>query len=205
LVEFTDKIGIEKELWLLDNNGIIQEPAIYDFPYDEFGFLIELRTSPFSNAEELLVDFKQRLHILEVKAKMLGFVLSDKPNMPRPERLIEYLAIKYHHDGLPDLTANIHTGVKSSHATGIFEGYLTAGIHIHFSRHDQFGRRVQLPIEIIVRKMDWNFKSVVLEANRILGEYEIKQHGGFEYRSLPTNAPIEKVVDKAFKILESCK
>jgi len=196
-----DKVGIEKEFWLLNNINVIQEPAICGFPYDEFGFLIELRTTPCTNTTELLADFQQRLRVLEVKAKMLGFRLSDEATMPKPLGLIEYLAPKYRHDSLPDLTANINTGVISSHATGIFEGYLTAGIHVHFSRHDQFGRRVQLPIEKIVRKMDWNFKSIIMKANRILGEYEIKSHG-FEYRSLPANAPIEEVIKRAFKILE---
>ena len=196
-----DKIGIEKEFWLLDDNGVIQEPAIYGFPYDEFGFLIELRTAPHTNIEDILADFNQRFRVLEVRAMMYGFVLSDKPSMPKQKGLVEYLVPKYHHDELPDLTANINTGVISSHATGVFEGYLTAGMHIHFSRHNESGRRVQLPIEIIVRKMDWNFRSIIMKANRILGEYEIKHHG-FEYRSLPATAPLEKVVEEALKILD---
>jgi len=203
-MDYIDKIGIEKEFWLVDKDGVIQEPAIFNFPYDEYGFLVELRTKACMNTKVLLTDFNQRVHLLKVKAKILAFKLSDAPQMSIPEFFLEYLSPKYKYGSLQDLTANIHTGVKCSHATGVFEDYLTAGMHVHFSRHDQFGRRVQLPIEIIVRKMDWDFRSVIMEANRILGEYEIKSHG-FEYRSLPANAPIEKVVKRAFKILESCK
>lgn len=200
----TDRIGIEKEFWLLNEKGEIMEPAIYGFPFDEYGFLVELRTYPWKNIAGLIENFNVELEDLSTKCLTFGFVLSDKPTIPRPVGLIEYLAPKYKHDSLQDLTANINSGVISSHATGIFEGFLTAGIHMHFSRHDQFGRRVQLPIETIVRKMDWNFRSIIMKGGRILGEYELKPYG-FEYRSLPANAPLGEVVRRAFKILGSCK
>ena len=197
-----DGIGIEKEFWLLGNNDVIQEPAIFNFPYDEYGFLVELRTRACTNPKALLIDFNKRLRLLEVKAKMLAFRLSDVAQMSVPKFFIEYLSPKYRYGSLLDLTANIHAGVKCSHATGIFPGYLTAGIHIHFSRYDNFGNRIQLPIYEIVRKMDWNFRSIIKKSNRIMGEYELKPYG-FEFRSLPANAPLEKVVERAFKILGS--
>lgn len=197
---YLDRIGIEKEFWLLDKDGIIQEPAIFNFPYDEYGFLIELRTKPCTTPKTLITDFNKHLRLLELKAKLLAFRLSDAPQMDCPEFLISYLSPKYRYGNLEDLTANIHAGVKSSHATGIFKGYLTAGLHVHFSRHTKLGYRVQLPIFDIVKKMDLNFRDIVLKSNRILGEYELKSHG-FEYRSLPANAPLEKVIEKAFKIL----
>lgn len=199
-----DRIGIEKEFWLLNNIGQIQEPAIFNFPYDEYGFLVELRTNPCIDMASLLADFDYRLRLLELKAKMLAFRLSDEARMPIPKYFIEYLSPKYRYGSLKDLTANVNDGTVNSHATGIFGDYLTAGIHVHFSRHDELGRRVQLPIFEIVKKMDLNFRGIILKSNRILGEYELKPYG-FEYRSLPANAPLEKVVRKSFKILESCK
>ena len=201
MVGFIDKIGIEKEFWLL-NVDTIQEPALFNFPYDEYGFLVELRTKACTNPKSLLRSFNRQLRLLNVKAKMLAFRLSDKPNMFSPPYLISYLSSKYNYGSLEDLTANIHVGIKCSHATGISSDYLTAGLHVHFSRHDKFGKRIQLPIYDIVKRLDWAFKSDIMKADRILGEYEIKPHG-FEYRSLPANTPIEKVIEKAFKILES--
>lgn len=199
---YIDNIGIEKEFWLLNDVGQIQEPAIFGFPNDEYGFLVELRTNPCIDMSSLLADFDYHFRYLEVRAKMLALKLSDEPNMPRPVGLVEYLSPKYRYGSLQDLTANINAGTVSSHATGIFEDSLTAGIHVHFSRHDELGRRVQLPIFEIVKKMDLNFRGIIRGSNRILGEYELKSYG-FEYRSLPANAPLEKVIEKAFKILES--
>jgi len=197
-----NKIGLEKEFWLLNNEGDFHEPKLYDLPYDEFGFLVELRTKACTNIRDLMAEYEIKRETLAHQASYFALILSDKPTMPRPDIIDIYYAIKYKHDKIPDLTANIYVGVVSSHATGIFEAYLTAGLHVHFSRYDSLGRRVQLPIETIVKKMDWNFKSVITKANRILGEYEIKPYG-FEYRSLPANTPIEEVVKRAFKILES--
>lgn len=201
MVGVINKIGIEKEFWLLNNIDVIQEPALFNFPYDEYGFLVELRTEACTNPKALLRSFNKHLRFLNVKAKMLAFRLSDKPNMLSPPYLIPYLSAKYSYGSLEDLTANIHVGIKCSHATGISSDYLTAGLHVHFSRHDNFGKRIQLPIYDIVKKMDWNFKSVIMKADRILGEYEVKPHG-FEYRSLPSNTDIKKVIKIAFRILK---
>lgn len=202
---YIDKIGIEHEFWLLDKYGKILEPMLHGFTeIDEFGFLIELRTAPSDYNKLLLHDYHVKHWANYCRAKHYGFELSTKPNMPRPEGFIEKLAKKYHYEQLKDLTANINSGVISSHATGVFDGHLTAGIHVHFSRHNQFGQRVQLPIETIVKKMDWNFRSIIIEAGRILGEYELKTYG-FEYRSLPANTPIKEVINRAFKILRSVK
>lgn len=199
---FVDLIGLEKEFWLIDNKEKFHEPALYGLPHDEFGFLVELRTKPCINVKDLTVAYDNEYVKLDWLARNFNLTLTDKPVMPRTEMIDTYYAIKYEHHKLPDLTANIYVGTKCSHATGIFEGYLTAGLHVHFSRHDEFHRRIQLPIETITRKMDWNFRSIIQNSNRIMGEYEIKPYG-FEYRSLPANAPINEVMNTAFRILKS--
>jgi len=195
-----DKIGLEKEFWLLDKKGRFHEPQLYDFPHDDFGFLIELRTKPCTNIKDLMADYELRRETMDWQASQFGLVLSDKPTMPKTAIIDTYYAIKYKYDRLPDLTANIHIGTSCSHATGILDKILTAGLHVHFSRHDQDGRRVQLPIRMIVTNMDLVFKDIITNSGRILGEYEIKPHG-FEYRSLPANAPINEVVKHAFLLL----
>lgn len=127
------------------------------------------------------------------------------PNMKCPKSLIDHLSVRYNYWCLDDTTVNIHQGTICSHATGISERVgeecnLTAGIHVHFSRHLD-GKRVQLPIEKIVKRMDRMFEMEIKASGRIFGEYEIKTHG-FEYRSLPTDTSIDKVIKESFKIFK---
>lgn len=60
MMVYYDKIGIECEFFLL-KKGVMVEPALYGFPFDEFGFLVEIRTGPHSNAIDLLNEY-QDLH-----------------------------------------------------------------------------------------------------------------------------------------------
>jgi len=194
-----DKIGIEKEAFILKGKEII-EPALYGFPFDEFGFLVEIRSHPYSYASGLLHELQILTKAHEAQAKALGLELRVAHRLKIPKDFIEYLSKEYAYDYLPDLTANINSGTTYTHATGLHNGWATAGLHIHFSRHDERGARIQLPIESIVTSMDASFLELIKKAKRVSGEYEIKKHG-FEYRSLPCDAPIEDVVRTAFKIL----
>ena len=80
---------------------------------------------------------------------------------------------------------------------------LTSGMHIHFSSRDSnTGEVINLPIEKIVKRMDESFKDIICTADRNYGEYELKSHG-FEYRSLPCNVDVYRVLKEAFRILRS--
>jgi hypothetical protein len=102
-----------------------------------------------------------------------------------------------------------HLATTSSHHLGVLDSkiddikILTAGIHVHFSNRDSItGSVIELPIEKIVRKMDEEFESIIKDTNRNLGEWEPKAHG-FEYRSLPANADVYKILKKSFEILRN--
>lgn len=199
-----DEIGIEQEFFLMKGKQVI-EPWLWGFPFDEFGFLVEIRTRPHTTAGSLLNELNRLWLAHKAQASSLGFKLRAFHRYPLSKDFVRYLAKKYHHDALLDTTANIYAGTVGSHATGLAETkthYIgTAGIHVHFSRKTEDGRRVQLPIVKIVNNMDIAFVKVVRRANRKLGEFEIKAHG-FEYRSLPTNVQdIKFVVKEAFRIL----
>lgn len=197
----TDKVGIEKEFWLLDLQRQLKEPKTYGFPFDEFGFLVELRTEPYTWEQILIEDFNMQLKKLQTKASRLDFVLSDEPRRLIDKLFVKALSIRYQYSKLKDLTANIYSGTKKSHATGIDGEFGTAGLHVHFSRFDD-EKRVQLPIVEIVKEMDRFFYPCIVNASRNRGEYEIKFYG-FEYRSLPANISISTVVKKAFEILRN--
>lgn len=195
-----DKIGIEREYWLLRGDEII-EPHKYGFPFDEFGFLVEMRTHPYTTSQGLIEELERLTKAHEAQAEALGLRLKLQHRRFLGKNLINYLKKEYAWDYLPDLTANIYSGVAGSHATGINNLYGTAGVHVHFSRYNNEGRRVQLPIREIVMNMDARFNEVIAKAKRIRGEYEIKPWG-FEFRSLPCTVNIEEVAEFAFYLLE---
>jgi len=191
---YIDEIGLEREVWLLDKNNKIVEPAIFSFPHDDFGFLIEEPKPVLEDLERLTKAFKYQ-------AELFGLKIVVKDWMPTNHKLINKLRIKYNYANLPDLTENIMgSGVIMTHATGILGDRLSAGVHVHFSRKTTIsGRRVQLPIRNIVRKMDEHFAKEIAESGRFFGEYEIKPYG-FEYRSLPATTNPKKILDYAFTL-----
>lgn len=124
--------------------------------------------------------------------------------MPIDRTFISYLSKKYAYDSLLDTTANIYPNTTKSHATGMDSDNGTAGLHIHFSRHTEDGKRVQLPFTNIIMKFDEKFSNIIKLTGRLCGEFEIKAHG-FEYRSLPADIPLDIPVKFAFKVLNEVK
>lgn len=188
------EIGLEREMWLLDfDNKIVEAPA-YNFPADEMGFLVEVR-SAWGNGNDYIVEtLESAKQAEENKAQRLGFRIAVLPEMKVTDEWQHYIAKKYKHYSFGDFTQNIYGKQEHSHNTGLLPGRATAGMHIHFSMWDtETAKFVDFePADIvqIVKELDGNFKDLVLENKRMLGEWEPKKHG-FEYRSLPnTTSPI---------------
>lgn len=222
---FKDEVGIEREYFLLDSDGNIVEPALFGFPFDEFGFLVEIRTLPYTKTKPLIEELVGLISAHEAQAEKLGLKLRLCHRLSMDGEFVKHLRKKYAWDYLRDTTANIHNGVEVSHATGIDRWtnkiiWGTAGLHVHFSRKRilfptqrvleyPIIKRVQLPIDKIVLAMDARFSQPILLSNRIKGEYEIKPYG-FEYRSLPAdvnvllgyNVSLQPVIDFAFSLLK---
>ncbi len=195
------EVGLEKELFLL-KNGKIMEPKLYGFPFDEMGFLVEIRSYPSDNPYPILSSIQEPETLFKLRAKQLGMELIDEPSLETTNKFIQHISKKYRHDEVPCLTKNIY-GTKLSHHTGIMGSGVTSGIHVHFS--SRIGAKVlKLPVEEIVKKMDKKFKPEIEKYNRIKGEWEPKAHG-FEYRSLPCNTDIHKILGESFRILKKFK
>jgi hypothetical protein len=117
----------------------------------------------------------------------------------------QYIAKKYKHASFGDSTQNIYGKTDHSHNTGLLPGRATAGMHIHFSIWDteaeKFRDFTNKEIHRIVSYLDGEFKELVTQNNRILGEWEPKTHG-FEYRSLPCTVDPRKVAIKGLNVLE---
>lgn len=202
------EIGLEKEMFLLKGEEI-QEPRLYGFPKDEFEFLVELRSLPSDRLYPIYTTIQQEELQYKLRANKFGMVLDDTPNRTATSEWVDNLWNKYnlHKFNDCDYTKNVYKYIKQSHHFGVLDtGHpdtkkLTAGIHIHFSSRDaRTGEVIELPIEDIVRRMDHYFKYDIHNAGRNLGEYELKDHG-FEYRSLPANTDIFRVLKTAFKVL----
>lgn len=198
------EIGLEKELFLLKNNKIM-EPWLFGFPFDCMGFLVEIRSLPSDRMYPIITTlFEQELQY-KLRANKFGFELKDLPFMFYNSKWVNMIEKKYKIYDYKDYTKNIY-GIKGSHHTGVFKSdsgdyRLTSGIHVHFSNRDvKTGKVLQLPVEKIVKKMDEVFVKEIKDTKRLAGEWEPKAHG-FEYRSLPCNTDIYKILKESFKIL----
>jgi hypothetical protein len=209
---FTE-IGIEKEFFLLRQGHSeniyerIVEPKEYEFPADCFGFLVELRSEPWNHLNTVKMTWDMTKSYWEHRADKFGMELVDIPYMIVPKNKAKYFYNKYGGDRYADLTKNIYNTTKGSHHLGMFfDGdscRLTAGMHVHFSIRDYHGNVIPFSTEQvhkIVETMDNAFKREITDTDRILGEYEMKQHG-FEYRSTPCNVDVYKTLKVAFGIL----
>jgi len=197
-----NEIGIELELFLLDKKNKILEPSLYGFPADEMGFLIELRSEHSYNPIHVDESIKGLLKISTKRAHKMGLETRLIDSIEISPEFKEYISSKYRHSMMPDHTKNLY-GFKGSHHTGIHDNRATAGLHVHFSSRNLEETSCTmniLPVEEIVKEMDNAFLSQIKEADRILGEYEMKEHG-FEYRSLPANIKVLEVCDRSIDIL----
>ena len=231
------EIGLEKELWLLRNEEII-EPSLLNFPADIMGFLVEIRSLPSDRAYPVITTLYQEELQYQLRANKFGMRLTSEPYKIANKEFVQHIEETYKIREFPDYTRNIYYEEKlskmtleyddanrlitdisrKSHHLGVFpetetaspltkevEMYrLTAGMHVHFSSRDAVsGIVLDLPIEEIVEKMDKKFADDIIRTKRIRGEFEMKPSHGFEYRSLPCDVDVVKVVKEAFKILRS--
>lgn len=208
------EIGLECEYWLLDKEDNIIEAPKYNFPADEMGFLIELRSIWGSDPDTVVNSLEGEIFSVRKKAEQLGFKIHEAAWLPVTKEWQEYIANKYQHRGLPDHTRNIYSEKQQTQHTGFREGRATAGLHVHFSIWDiekeHFIWLSDSSIVRIVFEMDNVFLPEINRANRIIGEWERKGIGddsgrphGFEYRSLPATVDKLKAAKKAIKILLS--
>jgi len=215
------EIGLEVEYFLLRKDEIM-EPKKFGFLYDIMGFLVENRSWPAERLEPIEMSLALEEIRYNHRAEKFGMHLSNVPSMRCTGQFVDYMENTYHISEFPDYTENIYSRnslieqkqpVKQSHHTGVFLTHpedekpftLTAGIHVHFSsRNKKTGEIIELPVKEIVQQMDETFKYDIAKSGRIKGEWEPKMEvHGFEYRSLPANTDIHRVLRQSFKILRS--
>lgn len=197
------KYGLEKELFVLnDKKEIVVITPIMDIPYDESGLLAEARGWPSDKIEEACYSMLADEHRIKVKAKVLGFVTCEDPIMIVP-RDTKREARRIHTKGLLQFQ-NIYGFKDNRHK----QNEATAAIHISFTEnrvhtfdYDNRDRRhtfdYYAPFDYIKYfvALDKAFKQEIKESKRNPGFYEFKPDGRIEYRSLPSNASIDKIIE----------
>jgi hypothetical protein len=193
------KIGLEKEFFVKHNDKVIIVPD--GMPFDDSGLLTEARSMPFDNVVEAVYSLRASIHRLQESAAKLGLQLSDAP-VEKIDRDTRIEATRKFSKGLTRYQ-NLY-GFKhhrnSSNET-------PAGIHISFTnpsdfRHEKgtFTYNRMFDYVGIFKYLDEQFKEEIKSSKRNPGFYELKEDGRIEYRSLPANTNLDKIINVLSKI-----
>lgn len=192
------KIGLEKERFLLCHEGV---PMVIPsgLPADSEGLQLEFRGEPHHDATHavysLLADEHKvliRVHKEMEKQEIEKYTVGEMPVIKVP-RDIKLKARRQYNKGI--LSYENLYGHKR-HAVAQSES--TAGIHISVTNETTIKKQtVNEPWDFVkfIRHMDEAFKEEIKDAKRRPGFYEIKSDGRIEYRSLPCNVSVNKLID----------
>jgi len=201
-------IGIEKEYFVTKDGKVVEPELMSSIPRDDCGFLAEIRAEPASDeytvvSNLIAEEWRLRDQISETK-DLRGIKLVETPSMNfKMEDVLKFYdaqMIKQKSKVGNIYGKELKTTVNNK----------TAGLHLNFSNH-KFAKDGKTIIPLcmdmvdIIQQLDNAFKKEILAAKRPLGCYRIKTYGdgkyGFEYRSLPNNIDLRKLV-KVLKKLD---
>jgi hypothetical protein len=191
--------GFEKEFFLLNAQN---EPQVIDanlryLGYDDCGWLVEARSKPFSSIVEAVFSLKADIHRIEKKlAQKDGLVLSDQPlckidkktrikahrqySKP-PIKYQNFYGYQFHRNAALEATAGLHVSVTQKSSVYNKDGTST-----------EYYKNFDWPF--IFLAIDKEFKEEIKAAKRNPGFYEMKSDGRVEYRSLPANVDLDKLI-----------
>ncbi len=194
-------IGLEKEFFLLDENGIPQIiPS--QIPMDESGILAEARGKPSESGVEAVYLLMaatrgvQRAVDQYNKANGTKLVLDDFPYRKIDRKTRIELSRRFtkpiskfqnlygfdsHRNSHNEQAAGIHVSFTEQRTVETKEGKTT------------YNQLFDFPT--IMRKLDVTFKDEIKAAKRRAGFYEVKSDGRVEYRSLPSNTSLDKLTE----------
>ncbi len=189
------KIGLEKEAFLLKDG----QPQIIPngMPKDGCGLLVEARSEAFFDPTQAVFSLMASYHDIEVMAKEKGMTLDESPIKVIPRDLTREAA-RTNAKGLIEFQ-NLYGFKDHKHARNEY----TAGIHISFTNPGSYTDRENRTITMnkifdfvqLFKKIDKAFDKEIKDAKRNPGFYELKRDGRIEYRSLPANVDLKKVIE----------
>lgn len=195
------KYGLEKELFILKDNQIQMVPTSSGLPYDESGVLIEARGNPSTDIVEAIYSLKAEEYRIITLAQKLGFEVSDQP-LAQVTRDFKREVRRHYAKGLISFQ-NMYNFKDNRHS----QNEITAAVHISFtspeiksvyvSKNKYESITVNGFFDFIkyVKALDKAFKEEIKQSKRNPGFYEVKYDGRVEYRSLPSNVDLHKLID----------
>jgi len=193
------RVGLEKEFFLLKDGK--PQPLIdlgTYLPHDDCGWLVEARGKPYHSIIEAVFSLKADIYKIEKNLLNLnGYSLSDEPIM-KIDRNIKLKCSRHFSKGLIKYQ-NLYN--YESHRNSMSEA--TAGVHVSFTEEKSYrdNNNVEHNYSInfdwakIFTKLDAAFAEEIKIAKRRPGFYELKPDGRIEYRSLPSNVNLNKLID----------
>lgn len=188
------KIGLELEEFCVDkeSSNIILIPKVANIPHDGCGWLIEYRSQPCYDITEavysLMAEEHRNISLLE-KHNIIGLrvpVAKPAKDVRRAARrrfikscetFNNIYGHKCHRNNQSEAVASVHISITSS-----------------IKRDNSDINRVWDYCDFI-RYMDKAFAEEINGSKRRPGFYELKDDGRFEYRSLPNNISLNKLID----------
>jgi len=191
------KIGLEIECFVREKKG--NNLAMPDdagiASCDDCGYLAEIRGEPCPDIISAIYSLKEK--VFRMKKDMDNqYKLSFEPFLKVPEEFLHEAQRKYGKGRAQDEC--MYGKIKPKKVQ-------TAGLHIHFSdieenvyrskRGEEFTYITtnQLNMPRLIHRLDVAFKDEIKATHRQPGLYEMKEWG-FEYRSLPNNIKLEKLI-----------
>jgi hypothetical protein len=196
-------VGLEKEMFLT-KSGIAQVIPD-DIPQDDNGLLAEARGMPFGDVYSAVYNLIGEVKKISDIAKKRKYKVSDSPSLVVSRETL-LLANRTHTKGL----------LKYQNMYGFKEhnnkpNEVTAGVHISFTNQmEMFAPTYKTePVKYngmfdyvqIFKALDEAFEAEIKESRRNKGFYELKADGRIEYRSLPSNVNLTKVISVLRSIL----
>ena len=188
------KYGLEQEFFVFRDSQLIG-PVPSELTPDECGFLAEARGQPCHTIREAIFSLMADVYRLETEATKLGLTLVKEPILDVPRAIILECRRKF---TKPTLDYQNLYGYQE-HKN---KGKKTAGIHISFTDERVILNDQKSPTTVnlifdfvqIFRKLDLGFKAEIRAAKRYPGFYELKADKRIEYRSLPNNCDLLKII-----------
>ena len=191
------KIGLEKEFFVLTPEG---RPVVVpeSVPHDDCGLFAEARGEPSTSVVDAVYSLRADVHRLTQAVSGCGktLMLVDAPFM-KIDRATRLEASRKYTKGLTKYQNIYH---YSDHRNSVAEE--TAGIHISFTNSRTVRQEHGCETTVnqmfdwlsIFKELDKAFAAEIKGTKRNPGFYELKNDGRIEYRSLPANVSLEKVI-----------
>lgn len=189
------KFGLEKEFFVMQGDKCLIVPD--GMPFDDSGVLTEARSLPFEKPEEAVFSLHADIYRLQKQAEKLNLQLSDVP-VKKIDRDTRLAASRKFSKGLTKYQNlyNYKHHKNTSNET-------PAGIHISFTNPQSKYGKDNIKVEFnaifdyvtIFKYLDQQFAEEIKTARRNPGFYELKEDGRIEYRSLPANTNLNKIIE----------